>query len=67
MPKWDRATLDRFIDAEAALVNRQLTLAAEGKDVWTAWRNIRKGIFSQYGQLLVEQKFGDIVVLTKRL
>jgi creatinine amidohydrolase len=67
MPKWDPAPLQRFIDAEAALVNRQLALAATGKNVWTGWRNIKNGVFSAYGRLLVEQKFEDIVVLTKKM
>jgi creatinine amidohydrolase len=67
MPTWDLATLDSFIDAEAALVNWQLALAAAGENVWTGWRNIKKGVFSEYGRLLVEQKFEDIVVLTKKM
>jgi len=67
MPKWDPATLERFIDAEAALVNRQLALAATGNKVWTAWRNISKGLLSDYGQLLVEGKFEEIVALTRKM
>ncbi len=67
MPKWDRATLDYFIEAEAALVNRQLALAASEKKVWAGWRNIGKGTFAEYGRLLAEEKFGEIARLTKGL
>jgi creatinine amidohydrolase len=67
MPKWDVETLARFTDAEAALVNRQLAVAATESTLWAGWRNIGKGVFSDYGRLLVEQKFEEIVALTKRL
>ena len=67
MPKWDRATLARFIDAEAALVNRQMALSAPKEKIWNGWRNIGKGVFSDYGRLLVEGKFEDIVALTRQL
>ena len=67
MPKWDEGTRHRFIEAEAALVNRQLSLAATEKLVWTPWRNIGKGVFSDYGRLLVEQRFEDIVALVDKL
>jgi hypothetical protein len=67
MPNWDRATLDKFIDAEAALVNRQLALAASEKVIWAGWRNIGKGTFADYGRLLAEEKFGEIAGLTQAL
>jgi creatinine amidohydrolase len=67
MPQWDRATLDRFIEAEAALVNRQMALSATKQVIWEGWRNIGKGVFNDYGRLLVEGKFQDIVALTHRL
>lgn len=67
MPKWDRATQDKFIEAEAALVNRQLALAASEKLVWAGWRNIGTGAFADYGQLLAEEKFEDILAQTKTL
>ena len=67
MPRWDQATLDKFIEAEAALVNRQFALAASEKNVWAGWRNIKKGTFADYGRLLVEEQFEQIVNLTKTL
>jgi creatinine amidohydrolase len=67
MPKWDKPTLHRFIEAESALVNRQMEMAGAEKVVWAAWRNIGKGIFNDYGRLLVEQKFEEIIALTKNL
>ncbi len=67
MPAWDAATRQRFIDAEAALVNRQLELAASEKAVWTAWRHIGKGVISDYGRLIVEEEFEQIAALTRKL
>ncbi|HOW64467.1 MAG TPA: creatininase family protein [Verrucomicrobiota bacterium] len=67
MPKWDDDAQRRFIAAEAALVNRQMSLAASEKVIWAGWRNIGKGVFSEYGRLLVEQKFDEIVALTAKL
>ncbi|MCR4415767.1 MAG: creatininase family protein [Thermoguttaceae bacterium] len=67
MPGWDAPTIHRFAQAEAALVGRQMTLAAEGKAIWSGWRNIAKGVFSAYGQLLVEGRFEDIATLTEKL
>jgi creatinine amidohydrolase len=67
MPKWDRATLDSFIEAESALVSRQFALAASEKNIWAAWRNIGKGALADYGRMLVEEKFADIANLTKTL
>lgn len=67
MPRWDAATRQRFVDAEAALVDRQLALAASEKAVWAGWRNIGKGVLSDYGRLLTDEKFEEIVELTRRL
>jgi creatinine amidohydrolase len=59
MPTWDYAMLDRFVDAEATLVARQLS-APRGKDaIWTAWRNNAKAM-RDYGKLLAEERFEDI-------
>ena len=67
MPKWDPSTRDKFIEAEAALVNRQLALAASEKLVWAGWRSIANGAFADYGRLLAEEKFAEIVHLTRTL
>jgi creatinine amidohydrolase len=67
MPRWDASTRQRFVEAEAALVNRQLELAVSEKAVWAGWRNIGKGAFSDYGRLLAEQKFEEIIELTRQL
>lgn len=67
MPNWDRKTLDRFIEAEAALVNRQLALSAPPEAIWNGWRKIGQGVLSDYGRLLVEGKFEDIVAQTQQL
>jgi creatinine amidohydrolase len=67
MPQWNAATRNAFLDAESALVERQIALAASEKNVWAAWRHIGKGAFSQYAQLLVDEKFDRIVELTRAL
>lgn len=67
MPVWDRGQREEFVEAEAALVKRQLSLAASEKAVWAAWRNIGKGAFADYGRLLVEEKFAEIASLTQTL
>lgn len=67
MPGWDGPTLRRFIDAEAALVNRQVALAAQEKSVWAGWRNMGKGVLHDYGRLLVEGRFEDIIRQTDKL
>jgi creatinine amidohydrolase len=63
MPTWDRATLGAFLDAEAAIVNRQMTLAAETGQVWAAWRNIGRGALAGYGRLLAEGRFDEVARL----
>ncbi|MHB8898788.1 MAG: creatininase family protein [Thermoguttaceae bacterium] len=67
MPTWDAATLEGFIEAESALVNRQVVLAGGDKQAWTAWRNLGQGVFDDYGRLLADQKFEEIVALVEKL
>ena len=57
---------DRFVEAEAALVARQLS-APRGKDtVWTAWRN-NSTAMRHYGKLLAEERFEEIKAAVARL
>ncbi len=59
MPTWDYKMLDRFVDAEATLVAKQLS-APRGKNaIWAAWRNIG-GAMRDYGKQLAEGRFEDI-------
>ena len=67
MPQWDQAARKRFLAAEAALVNRQLTLSAVERNVWAGWRNVGRGVFSDYGRLLADEQFERIVELTQQL
>ena len=60
MPAWDRAAIEAFQNAEAAIVNRQMALAVETGAVWGGWRNIAKGALASYGRLLAEGRFADI-------
>lgn len=67
MVKWDQATLKRFVDAESAIVNRQMELAASEKQVWAAWRNIGTGALRDYGRLLAEGRFDEVARLAQGL
>jgi len=67
MPKWDRQTRERFIEAEAALANRQLELSAPPDAIWNGWRKIGQGALADYGRLLAEGKFEEIVAQVQDL
>ena len=67
MPQWDRTTLDRFVAAEAALVNRQIGRASENRQSWAAWQHIGEGVFNDYGRMLADEQFEAIVELTEKL
>jgi creatinine amidohydrolase len=66
MPTWDQKTLDRFIDAEAALVARQLSAPGGKNALWTAWRNIGK-VMRDYGKQLAEEDFEQIKASVAKL
>lgn len=66
MPAWDNATLDRFIDAEAALVAKQLSAPRGAGNVWAAWRNIA-GAMRDYGSDLAEGRFEQISTAVEKL
>jgi len=59
MPTWDEKTLDRFVDAEATLVARQLSAPRGQQNLWTAWRNIGRAM-RDYGKFLAEGRFEEI-------
>jgi len=66
MPTWDEKTQDRFVDAEATLVAKQLS-APRGKNaIWTAWRNNATAM-RDYGKLLAEERFDEIKAAVGRL
>lgn len=68
MPSWDAQMRQRFIAAEKALVERQRELAQhDSGKVWTAWRNIGKGVFDAYPEYLATGRFEEIVALTEKL
>jgi hypothetical protein len=67
MPGWSADKTERFAQAEAALLGRQMSLAAREKSVWAGWRNVGKGALSPYGRLLVEEKFEEIRELAAKL
>jgi creatinine amidohydrolase len=67
MPKWDAVTRQKFIDAESALVSKQLEMYGQTGKAWSAWRNIPKGAFADYGKFLAECKFDEIREMVKDL
>ena len=66
MPAWKQDTLDRFVDAEAALVARQLSAPRGNKQIWTAWRNVAT-VMRDYGTCLVEERFDEIKAAVAKL
>ena len=66
MPTWDYQTLDRFVDAEATLVARQLEAPRGRKQIWAAWRNIGSAM-RDYGKHLAEGRFDEIKAAVDRL
>jgi creatinine amidohydrolase len=67
MPAWDEQTIRRFADAENALVERQFALARETGCIWTAWRDLDKGVLAPYPELLVTRRFEEIIRLVEKL
>lgn len=67
MPTWDAPTIERFATAEQALVSRQLALSATNNNIWTAWRNLDKKEIAAYPDHLVNERFDEIIALTKTL
>jgi len=66
MPTWDEKTQDRFVDAEATLVAKQLS-APRGKNaIWTAWRN-NVTAMRDYGKLLADERFDEIKAAVAKL
>jgi len=65
-PAWDNPTLNRFIDAEAALVAKQLSAPRGEGNVWAAWRNIA-GAMRDYGSDLAERRFEQIKTAVENL
>ncbi len=66
MPAWSFETLDRFVDAEAALVAKQLSAPRGKKQLWTAWRNMAT-VMRDYGTHLIEERFDEIKAAVAKL
>ncbi len=66
MPHWDNKKLDRFIDAEATLVARQLSAPRGKSNIWAAWRNIGSAM-RDYGKHLAEERFEEIKASVAKL
>ena len=66
MPGWDEKKIDRFVDAEAALVGRQLSAPRGKKNMWAAWKN-NSTAMRDYGKLLAEERFEEIKACVAKL
>ncbi len=66
MPTWNEETLDRFVDAEATLVAKQLSSPRGKNAIWTAWRN-NAAAMRDYGKLLAEEHFEEIKAAVAKL
>ena len=66
MPTWNHETLDRFVDAEATLVARQLSAPRGKKQIWTAWRNVASAM-RDYGKQLADERFDEIKASVAKL
>jgi creatinine amidohydrolase len=66
MPTWNYETLDRFVDAEAALVAKQLSAPRGRKQIWTAWSNVASAM-RDYGKQLAEGRFDEIKTAVAKL
>ncbi|MCX5646746.1 MAG: creatininase family protein [Phycisphaerae bacterium] len=66
MPTWNYEMQDRFIDAEATLVAKQLSAPRGKQQVWTAWRNVATAM-RDYGRQLAEECFDEIKASVAKL
>lgn len=66
MPDWDDKKLDRFVDAEATLVAKQLSAPRGKGNIWTAWRNIGSAM-RDYGKHLAGERFEEIKASVAKL
>lgn len=65
MPEWDAGTRSRFVRAEQALVSHQLEAGGRTGNVWAAWHDLQP--YSRYAELLVRERFEEIIQLVEGL
>ena len=66
MPKWTEEKRADFITAERSILSAQV----QGWRIhhpWSAWQNIHLESVKQYGKLLIEERFDQIIELSKKL
>ena len=66
MPKWTEEKRIDFITAERSILSAQVQ-GWRTHHPWSAWQNIHLESVKQYGKLLVEEKFDQIIELSKQL
>ena len=66
MPHWTADTLAAFVRAERAIVTAQVR-GWRLDHPWAAWRALFAGEHTEYGQLLVEERFPEIEAFAAQL
>jgi creatinine amidohydrolase len=66
MPDWNGSTREAFLRAERALVSAQVR-GWRNVHPWAAWGKVAEGQFTQYGELLADERFEEIVHLASQL
>ena len=66
MPHWDESTRSAFVCAERTLISAQVR-GWRTDHSWAAWRKLRTPPFTNYGQLLVAERFDEIAAFAARL
>ncbi|MBK1877418.1 creatininase family protein [Pelagicoccus mobilis] len=66
MPKWDQATRLRFVEAENALVSKQIELSTPAT-AWGAWAKVQEGALDNYPIMLEKEDFEGIKALAETL
>lgn len=66
MPDWTEATRERFARAERALISAQVK-GWRNAHPWAAWGSLIQKQLTQYGALLVDERFEEIEKLASQL
>jgi creatinine amidohydrolase/Fe(II)-dependent formamide hydrolase-like protein len=66
MPDWSESTREAFLRAERALVSAQVK-GWRNVHPWAAWGKVAEGQSTQYGELLADERFEEIVHLASQL
>ena len=66
MPTWDLAKRTAFVRGESALISAQVR-GWRTEHAWAAWRKIGGGELTDYGRLLIQERFDEIETFASKL